>query len=327
MVIEALFWSVVFIVALYVLVKGSDYFIHQAEIIGVSFKLSPFVIGILIIGIGTSLPELTTAIVAVIKGTTEIVTANAVGSNIANTLFILGLAAIITRNLTVQKNLIYLDLPLLTAVTLLFLGVAVDGNIILDNSIPSIVTRPEAIFLILTYFVYLGYSLFYKDDYTKKIDDLLNGREDHSDWRNWLLMLFGLAGVIIGAKYVVDATLELSVIFGIGVSVISLFAIALGTSLPELFVSVRAIRIGKPEIAIGNIFGSNMFNLLLLIGIPGLFTNLVIDPVTLTIGLPFLAVATVLFVVSGISNKVHFWDGAMFVLMYALFVAKLLGFF
>lgn len=326
MFVPALFWIIVFIASLFILVKGSDYLIDNAEKIGLSFGLSPFIIGVLIVGIGTSLPELTTALVAVSEGVTELIPANAVGSNVANILLVLGLAAVITRRLSVQKNLIYLDLPLLTAATIMFVVIAGQEETLTDGRIGHFITRPESVFLILVYLIYLGYSLFFKDDYISKFKEALQTRPVVTIL-NYFFLVLGLVGVIIGAKFTVEATIQLSRIFDIGVSIISMFAIALGTSLPELFVSLKAIRLDKPELAVGNIFGSNVFNILMLIGFPGLFGTLIVDEATILIGLPALIIATLVLVISGISNKIHLWDGAMFVMIYLLFVAKLFGIF
>jgi cation:H+ antiporter len=112
----------------------------------------------------------------------------------------------------------------------------------------------------------------------------------------------------------------------IGTEIISLAAVALGTSLPELLVSIRAAMSRKPEVALGNIFGSNVFNLLFVVGVPGLFTSLPIDTVTFVLGLPYMLVATGLFIVSGISRRIHVYEGAMYVVVYAFFLGQLLSF-
>ncbi|MAF79598.1 hypothetical protein CL629_00785 [bacterium] len=320
-----IFWIVVFIAAFYVLLRGSDYLIENAEAIGINFGLSPFIIGVLIIGIGTSIPELAASFVAIFSGATEIVTANAVGSNIANILIVLGITAVITHNIQVEKNLIYLDLPLLLITTILFIGVVIGKEMLANGTEEFIINRGEAIFLIAVYLIYAAYSLFYQDSYIEKIKSLLD--RPQVDWRNWALLFGGVFGVVIGAKLVVDATLALSGMLNIGVGIISIVAIALGTSLPELSVSLKAARAGKPELAIGNIFGSSVFNILMLVGLPGIFTTLIIEESVVFIGIPVLLAATLIFVISGISNKVHRWDGAMYIMLYILFLAKLFGLF
>lgn len=325
MLVDVIFWGIVFIISLTVLLKGADYLIENAEKIGLSRGISPFIVGVVIVGIGTSLPELVAAVVASIQGVTEIVPANAIGSNIANILLVLGVTAVVTKKLFVEKNLIYLDLPMLAAATLLFLGVAADTTLLEDGSNGPMVTRGEAAFLVLTYLVYLGYSLFYQDDYIKKIKSAIDRPE--VTWANYWLLALGAAGVVLGGKYVVDSTVKLAEIFEIGVGVIAVFAIALGTSLPELFVSVRAAQKGKPELSFGNILGSNVFNMLMLVGLPGLIQPLALDEKTFSIGIPALIIATFILVISGISNKVHLWDGAMYLMLYTLFIAKLFGIF
>jgi len=326
MILIVLFWIFVFIASFFILIHGSNHLIKNAERIGLSFGLSPFVIGVLIVGIGTSLPELITSITAMVEGVTELVVANAVGSNIANIFLILGLTAVITRHMSVRKNLIFLDLPLLAATTVMFVVVAGVKETLADGQVGYFVTLPESIFLILVYFIYFGYSLLYKDEYASSTEDALQVRPTVT-MLNYFFLCTGLVGIIIGAKFLVEATLQLSILLNIGIGVISLFAIAVGTSLPELFVSIRATQMNKPELALGNIIGSNVFNILMLTGLSGLFGTLVIDTPTMFIGVPTLIVATLMLIISGISNKVHLWDGAMFLMMYALFIAKLFGIF
>lgn len=320
------FWAVVFIISLFVLVKGADYLIEHAEKIGLSYGLSPFIIGVVIIGIGTSLPELTASIAAIIRGATEIVVANAVGSNIANILLVLGITAIITNKIEVEKNLIYLDLPILLSGTILFLGVAVGRELIETGEVIFAINWGEALFLVVAYLIYLAYSFLYQDGPIEKIKQLVQDEPDVT-WKNYAMLGAGAVGVILGAKFTIDATIALSENLNIAVGIISIFAIALGTSLPELFVSYRAAQKGKPEIAVGNIFGSNIFNILMLVGLPGLFSTLRIDDTVIFIGLPVLFMATLIFVISGISNKVHRWDGAMYLMLYVLFIAKLFNIF
>jgi len=144
-----IFWVTIFVLSLLVLVKGADWLLDSAEKIGVHFSLSPFVIGVLITGIGTSLPELAAGIAAVFQGAPEIVVANAVGSNMANILLVIGISAIVGGRLVITKNLIDLELPLLAISTVLFLGVVYDG----------IVTQLESLFLVVTYTIYLVYTV------------------------------------------------------------------------------------------------------------------------------------------------------------------------
>jgi len=299
-------WILIFIGSLFAILYSADKLLDSAERIGEYFKLPHFVIGIIIVGIGTSLPELASNAVAVWQGATEIVAANVIGSNIANIFLVIGFAAVIGRGLAVEKNLIDLDLPLLAITTVLFVGTVLDG----------VVTRGESILLVVSYIIYLLYTLKNKEDGENGIEVKDLTLNDFA----WLAV--GIVGLGLGARYLIESVINISEITGFAVSAISLFAIALGTSLPELIVSIKAARNKKPEIALGNIFGSNVFNILMVMGLPGLFTALKVDDITLSLGLPIVIAATILFVISGISRKIHVWDGALYLVLYAFFIGK-----
>ena len=253
----AVFWLVVFIVALIVLVKGADWLIESAEKIGLAFGLSSFIVGVTIVGVGTSFPELISSLAAVLSGVSDVVAANVVGSNIANILLIVGISAIVGKKLVVTKDLIDLDIPLLAISTALFLGVLWDAQI----------TLGESILLLLTYVIYFLYTLFSGEDEDKNTKT----KRPKVQTKDYIMLIIGLTSLVFGAKYLIDALVKLSEIFDIATGVIAITAVAVGTSLPELLVSVKAALKGKSEVALGNIFGSNIFNALAVVGIPGLF--------------------------------------------------------
>jgi len=326
-----LIWTIIFIAALIVLVKGADWLLDGAEKIGITMGLSPFIVGVLLVGVGTSFPELVSSITAVIKGVPEIVVANAVGSNIANILLVVGFAAVLAGRLVVTKNLIDLDLPLIALSTVLLLGIALDGSVVLY----------EAIILLIGYIVYLFYTIQSRhDDQESSAEDIVDvippprhkpsSPEKLSHSRNALikniiLLIIGVGALTVGAKYLIDSVIALSELLNIATSVIALAAVAFGTSLPEVIVSIKAARQKKSEVVLGNIFGSNVFNVLAVVGISGLFGTLPISGQTLLIGLPVMTVAATLFVISGISRRIHNWEGFMYLLLYVLFLIKLFG--
>lgn len=304
-------WIGIFVVALIALVKGADWLLQSSERIGKAIGLSPFVVGVLIVGLGTSLPELASSIAAVIAGTTEIVAANAIGSNIANILLVVGLSAVVGKQLGVTKNLIDLDIPLLAIVSTMFISVAWDQQVVFG----------EALLLVLMFFVYTTYVVKHtEDEDSKKV-----GKRTKIEMKDIGLFIVGAVALIGGAKYLIDAVIEISKILDIAVSIISLAAVALGTSLPELIVSMKAAMSGKAEVALGNIFGSNVFNLLLVVGVPGLFATLAVDEQTFTLGLPVMLAVTFLFIISGISRKIHSYEGAMYLVFYLFFLGQLFG--
>lgn len=326
-----LWWVAIFVLSLAVLIKAADWFTKGAEIAGLKLKIKPFIIGVTIVSIGTSLPELVTSMIAVFNNEAAIVVANAVGSNIANILLIVGAASVLAGVLVVKRSLIDLDAPLLAISTAVLLGVIWDKQ----------VTGFEATVLILTYIIYVAYTIktgqtqgdeVEREDSKIKKEVKNNLKADEMptnvamSWhRTALLMLVGAVGIYFGADWVIKSVTELGGLLGTSSAVIAITAIAFGTSLPELVVSISAARKGNFEIALGNVFGSNMFNSLMVIGIPGLFTDLPIDPITYQVGIFFLIVATLLYIFSGISRRIYKWEGFMFLILYFLFIAKVIA--
>ncbi len=307
-------WIIVFIISLIFLVKSADWLLESAEKIGFSFGMSPFLIGITIVGVGTSMPELVSSLFAVFGNVTEIVVANALGSNIANIFLIVGISVLVAKNLTVTKNLIDLDIPMLISSTALFYMTALDGKI----------TLIEGILLIAAYISYVLFTIFTKEVYEK--DDSLNNLKK-AKRADYMWLVIGLVLLSVSANYLIEAVIAISDILKIAPAIISITAVAVGTSLPELLVSVKAARAGKSEVALGNIFGSNIFNILMVVGIPALFSDLSIDVKTMTIGLPVLILTTVLFAFSGISKKIHMQEAVFYLIIYALFMGKLFELF
>lgn len=332
-------WILIFILSLALLVKSADWFVESSEKIGLALKISPFIIGTTIVAIGTSFPELASSLAAVLKGATEIVAANVVGSNIANILLIVGLSTVAARTLLIKRSLIDLDAPLLATSTVLFIFIAWDKKIVFG----------EGILLLLAFVIYLLYTIFQKREeiITPELREILPGgmevealplrverrrkeikeKPTKLNFKVFLFLILGIIGLVIGANYTIESVLKISEFLKISPALISITAIAVGTSLPELVVSVRAAIKKKYEIALGNIFGSNVFNILIVAGIPALIKPLAIDNLTFLVGLPFLVSATLLFVISGISRRIHIWEGAMYLLIYILFVIKLLNLF
>lgn len=312
-----LLWSCVFFISLAVLVKGADWLIESAEKIGLAAGLSPFIVGVTIVGMGTSFPELISSFAATMRGVTDVVVANAIGSNIANILLVLGLSAVIGKKLSVTKSLIDLDLPLLAMSAVLLLGVVWDKQ----------VTFGEAIILLCSYGIYLLYTTNHTDQENAVKKALSRAARPKASFKDIILLIVGVAALSLGAKYLVDALIQLSSLLNIGTGVIAITAVAVGTSLPELLVSVKAAMQKKSEVALGNIFGSNIFNSFVVVGLPALYKTLEVDPQTYMIGLPAMMLATLLFVISGISQQIYRWEGGLYLMLYILFTVKLFNWF
>lgn len=322
-------WLAIFVISLAVLIKSADVFTSGAEIAGLKLKISPFIIGVTIVSIGTSLPELITGFIAMFRGAPEIVAANAIGSNVANILLVVGLACVAARKLIVKRSLIDLDAPLLAISMAILFVTVLDGK----------VTFWEAVILVITYIIYIGYTIKTGQSDNDEIDrdhekikkmvkkDIMS-KEDKAkmatSWlRSILYIIVGVVGIYVGADWTIKSVIEVGTMLGVSASVIAITAIAVGTSLPELAVSVTAARRGQFEIALGNIFGSNIFNGMMVIGVPALIRDLPVDPVTLNVGVVFMVIATTLYIISAISQRVHRWEGLMYLCLYALFMIKI----
>lgn len=247
------------------LVKGADWFVEGASGIADKLGIPQLVIGLTIVAMGTSAPEAAVSITAALEGSADITIGNIVGSNILNILIILGIASVITA-IAVAKTTIRYEIPIMLAITGLMMVFGIDGNVVLW----------EGLLLLVCFVGYLGYMWLM----TKK--GLMQAEEMNSKERPvWLMVVMGVVGlglVIWGSTITVDAATALAVMFGVDDRFIGLTVVALGTSLPELFTSVIAAYKGKADIAIGNIVGSNIFNILFVIGISALITPVTFVP-------------------------------------------------
>ena len=296
------------------LVRGADLFVEGAKQMGSALGMSKFAIGVLIVGFGTSLPELASAIAAALKGTTEIVIANAVGSNITNILLVVGVVTVLGGRIIIKHDLIKTELPIFFVATALFLLVVADGAI----------DRLESMLLLGTFSAYMWY-LFMEARVEDSVEFTNAGRRPQLEVRSVVFIVLGIAAVLFGAKYAVDLVVAIATDLQVPIGLISITAIALGTSLPELFVSLQAVRKGEGELAIGNIFGSNAFNILVVIGLPGVLvvTPLLADEVVMQIGVPILLVASAIFFVNGLARQIMRWEGLMMLLFFLFFAVKL----
>ena len=316
---DAFFWILIFILSLAVLIKASDYFTQSAEQIGLNLGIPQYVIGVTIVSIGTSLPELISSVLAVTKGVPEVVAGNVVGSNIANIFLILACGAIFSKQrLRVEKSLLPVDLPLLIG-SALFLGITVYD----DHEF----TFGEAVLFLIANVVFIAYNVFENRQRGNRKVDELNQRKTFNGEIGKQLLILVISGVFIyfGAKYTIDSIIKISEILQIATGVIAVTAVALGTSLPELAVTYSAARKGNGGIVIGNVLGSNVFNTFMVMGIPGLMATLPFPASLINPGLIIMIVATALFLVVTVDREISRWEGMFFVLIYIYFIGKSFG--
>ncbi len=287
------------------LVKGSDWFVDGSSGIATKFKIPQLVIGLTIVAMGTSAPEAAVSITAALKGNADITVGNIVGSNILNILIILGLSALIT-SIAVAKSTIKIDIPFMIAITLLLLGLGYNGTIGLLEGI---------IFLV----VFAGYLTYLFLMAKKDRDQAEENVKEISIAKALIWTVVGLFLIVFGSNVTVDAATKMAHVLGLSERFIGLTIVALGTSLPELFTSVSAARKGNADIAIGNIVGSNIFNILFIIGI-----SAVIVPVPFASGFRFdtivAVIAAVLLLLCSLKDKkLKRWSGVLMLLTYAAY--------
>lgn len=313
---DLILWMGIFIISLAALVIASDVFTGAAEKVGIFLGFPSFLVGVTIVALGTSLPELVSSLFAVWMHSSEIVVGNVIGSNITNIFLILGCTAIIGKEIKLKYEIGHVDLPIMIGSALLLALMLWDAAF----------TLMEAILCLAGFTIYLLYTVFSsrEDRLPRKRRVEKKDRQIQKlGWRTWIQLLLSGFFIYLGAKYTVGAIIRLSANLNIGKEVIAASAVALGTSLPELMVSISAARRGNAEMAIGNILGSNIFNGFAVMGIPALFGTLII-PQSIVIGaLPILIIATALFYVVTQQKRVTRWEGWLLLIFYILFISRL----
>ena len=250
------------IIGFILLIKGADFFVDGASSIAVKLGVPQLVIGLTIVALGTSAPEAAVSISAAVDGNNGISIGNVIGSNIMNVLVILGVTSVITT-LTVKAATVKVDIPVMIGATLLMLLWGVIGGTL--NKVTGIV-------FLLGLATYIGYLIWYA-----KTTDASDEGEGIKDLKLWMIPLFilgGLGAIVLGSKLAVLGASNLAKVFGVSERLIGLTIVALGTSLPELITSITAARKGNADIAIGNIVGSNIFNILFILGMTSVLIDL-----------------------------------------------------
>lgn len=313
----------IFIISIGVLVKATDYLLEGAERVGVYFDIKPFIIGVFILGLGTSLPELIISILSVFEGASEIIIGNVVGSNIANVFLVLGIAAIIVKKAEIDLKGWDFDLPL-------FVASAFFLTITAWNGVFSIT---EGAFFLGAFITYIIYTLTNHRKRKKVVPEELEEieeeikKEKKIGWEAILKIAVTPFLIYLGARYTVESTIQLADIFGIGREIIAATAISIGTSLPELAVSLLALKKKKIDELVGNVVGSNIFNILLVMGFSSMFGAITIPASILTFALPMMLVATAVAFLVIEDGEITRWEGGMLLVFYLFFLAELVNLF
>lgn len=294
------------------LTKGADWFVDGSSALAARLGIPQLVIGLTIVAMGTSAPEAAVSITSALKGNEGITVGNVVGSNIMNILLILGIASVIVP-LAVQKSTRMIEIPYMIAITILFGVLGYTGEMI---------TRIEGGILWIAFLIYLGYLLWM----AKKGKEENEPDEKQKSLPVQLLtILVGLVCIVLGSDFVVDGATEIAKVIGISERIIGLTIVAFGTSLPELVTSVTAARRGNADIAIGNIVGSNVFNILFVAGTSALISPVVFESKFVLDTAVATATAVLLLVcVCNKEGKLKRSGGIIMLAAYAVYFVKLL---
>lgn len=278
---------ILLIVGFVLLIKGADIFVDGAAAIAKKLGIPGVIVGLTIVSLGTSAPELSVSIISSLQGNNDIAIGNVLGSNIFNTIVVIGTTAIIVP-LLIKKDLIKKDFFISIGITGLLLFVAFD-SIIFGKE--NIISRIDGIILLIVGIIYTAYLI-----YTAKKSDVQESDEDVDSIKiskSIILSIIGVIGIVVGGKLVVDSAKEIAITFGMSEKLVGLTIVAIGTSLPELVTSAVAAFKGKTDIALGNVLGSNIFNIVLIIGLSATISPIAVAG-NLIFDILFLIAATVI---------------------------------
>ena len=302
---------ILLLIGLGLVVLGADWLVNGASSIARRAGISEFVIGLTIVGFGTSCPELVVSLTGAIEGNSDISVGNVVGSNIFNALFILGLTALVLPVGMTDKNR-RIDIPITLVVTILLVVLGITGSM----SGP-VISRWEGVVMLLVFSVYLFYC--FKSDSKDEFSETQQATLSFP--KAIALTLTGLAGLIFGGDLFVDSATALARQIGVSEKFIAVTILAGGTSLPELATSLTAAIRGKEQLALGNILGSNVFNAMLILGLSSIITPLSFASMTI-VDIAALILSSVLLLIwayTGRRNRIDRWEGTAMLLCYVAY--------
>ncbi len=303
------------------LIKGADIMVEGSSSIAKKFGVSSFVIGLTVVAFGTSAPELIVSALASFKGSEGIAMGNIIGSNISNTLLILGVSAMISP-LLIKKATVNKEIPFsLLAVTAVGLLV---NDFIIDYSFPSILSRADGYILILFFVIFMYYTFgIRKVSIVEGVKEKLSGEiKEKSTFTSVGMIILGLAGLGIGGKLIVDSGVQIAALFGMSEALVGLTIIAIGTSLPELAASAMSAYKGKADMAMGNVVGSNIFNLLWVLGISSVIRPITFNPLLNTdfLVLFFITILLIFLIFVGKKHILSKIEGSVLLSIYFVYM-------
>ena len=299
---------VLLIVGFVFLIKGSDFFVDGASSIASLLKIPTIIVGLTIVALGTSAPEAAVSITSSITGSNAMAVSNVIGSNLFNMLMVIGIAALIS-NLLMEKQVLDFDLPFLVGITILWAVFIVIGWDI---------TNIEGIILLIIMVAYIAY-LVYNTRKSGGANEVEKPKFSLPD--SIVFILVGLAGIIIGGDLVVDSASAIAIALGMSETLVGLTIVAIGTSLPELVTSITAIKKGENQLVIGNVIGSNIFNILFVLGASSAISAIPLDSSMLVDVLFMIFVTILCFIFGKTQDKYDKKEGAILICLFIAYMA------
>jgi len=322
--------AAVFVVALAVLLASADAFVDAVADVGLALGVSPFVLGATVVAGGTSIPELVAGTLAVARGASPIVVGSVVGSNVANICLVLGLSAVVARRIDVQRELVRVDLPLLIA-SAVFLAVTTwDGTFAwYEGALGLVGVAVYAHFAVSDRARLEGVAEELVEEHGETDDRPVAGEtttveatSDAGSLDAWTLVRIAgsLSLVLVAADQLVNAVLGVAASLGVSTALVALTAVSVGSSFPEIAVSVTAVRHGDVELSVGNVLGSNIVNAFAVMGVASLAGPITVPVGVRTYALPVMLLVTVLYYFVTQNRQITRWEGAVVLVLYAAFL-------
>lgn len=301
---------VVIVIGIVLVLKGADWLTEGASALARRMKMSEMLIGLTIVAAGTSAPELFVSVVSALKDTPDMAMGNVVGSNIMNTMLIVGCAALVAP-MTISKSTVKKDIPFAVGASVLLLLLGLNSSL----------SRIDGLLLLVGFVAFMVYSI----KNSEPSENAENAENAKPVWRSVVSVLGGLLGLVAGSNIFVDSASNVALSLGISEGVVGLTVVAGGTSLPELATTVVAARKGQSAIAIGNVIGSNVFNILLILGLTATISPLRIEGVT-TVDMSVMLLSIVLlWLFSRTRYTVERWEGAALLIGYLVYLVWLIA--
>ncbi|MDK2839452.1 MAG: cation:H+ antiporter [Thermosipho sp. (in: thermotogales)] len=310
-----MFWTFIgLIIGIILLIKGADWLVEGAVSVALNLGVSKMVVGLSVVAFGTSLPELVASLVAVFKGYSSVSISNVVGSNIANISLALALSALFV-SIPIKKQTIRAEMPFMLISTLTFTVLFLkDYNLVWNYGIVFLL-----LMIIYIYYLITSAKEIVQEEFEEEV------KEVKSTWFSIFLIVLGVVGVSVGGEMTIRNVVKIAEFFNLSETFVGLTIVAVGTSLPEIVVSVISTVKGENDILVGNIVGSNVFNILLILGVSSLFGNLVVDVNNFTIDLIVMnLMAVLLFVFSIFRKRIFRLEAVVFLSMYFYYLYRII---